>query len=66
KGCEKPVIDALLAALPEKIVYISCNPATLARDLFLLYGKYDIISLTPYDMFPNTRHIETVAYIARR
>jgi 23S rRNA (uracil1939-C5)-methyltransferase len=61
KGCEIAVIDALKLALPEKIVYISCNPATLARDISLLKERYTIVSVTPYDMFPNTKHIETVA-----
>jgi 23S rRNA (uracil1939-C5)-methyltransferase len=63
KGCERAVIDALNASEPEKIIYISCNPATLARDLALLKEKYDIISVYPYDMFPNTKHIETVVLL---
>ena len=60
KGCDKKVVDALLSAAPDKIVYISCNPATLARDVALLMQKYDITSVTPYDMFPQTKHVETL------
>ena len=60
KGCDKKVVDALLSAAPDKIVYISCNPATLARDV------YDITSVTPYDMFPQTEHVETLAVLEKR
>jgi 23S rRNA (uracil1939-C5)-methyltransferase len=63
KGCDGAVIDALNASEPQKIIYISCNPATLARDLSLLKEKYSIISVYPYDMFPNTKHIETVVLL---
>ncbi|MDR1939583.1 MAG: 23S rRNA (uracil(1939)-C(5))-methyltransferase RlmD [Clostridiales bacterium] len=63
KGCEKSVIDALTAARCQNIVYISCNPATLARDLSLLSKEYNTVSVEPYDMFPSTKHIETLAYL---
>ena len=66
KGCDKKVVDALLSAAPDKIVYISCNPATLARDVALLMQKYDITSVTPYDMFPQTKHVETLAVLEKR
>ncbi|MDR2090491.1 MAG: 23S rRNA (uracil(1939)-C(5))-methyltransferase RlmD [Clostridiales bacterium] len=66
KGCARAVVDALNTSEPEKIIYISCNPATLARDLSLLKEKYDIISVYPYDMFPNTKHIECVASLSRK
>ena len=66
KGCDKKVVDALLSAAPDKIVYISCNPATLSRDVALLMQKYDITSVTPYDMFPQTKHVETLAVLEKR
>ena len=66
KGCDKKVVDALLSAVPDEIVYISCNPATLARDVALLMQKYDITSVTPYDMFPQTKHVETLICLERK
>ena len=61
KGCDKKVIETLLEVEPQKIVYISCNPATLARDLKMLEVKYEIKEVTPVDMFPYTSHVECVA-----
>lgn len=58
KGCDKKVIETLLEVEPQKIVYISCNPATLARDLKMLEVKYEIKEVTPVDMFPYTSHVE--------
>lgn len=55
KGCEKTAIDTILEIMPKKIVYISCNPATLARDLKTFSEKYEIKEVTPVDMFPFTR-----------
>lgn len=60
KGCDKAALDSLLAALPTEIIYVSCNPATLARDVESLLRKYEPVSVTPYDMFPNTKHVETL------
>ena len=60
KGLDKTVVDAFLFAEPKKIVYLSCNPATLARDLGLLKEKYDIEFVQPYDMFPQTANVETL------
>lgn len=60
KGCDEAVLKAMLDARPTQIIYISCNPATLARDLRILSETYTIQSVTPYDMFPNTRHVETL------
>ncbi|MEX2304836.1 MAG: 23S rRNA (uracil(1939)-C(5))-methyltransferase RlmD, partial [Waddliaceae bacterium] len=61
KGCDPQVIDALETLKPKKIVYISCDPATLARDLKLLCEKgYAIAKIKPVDMFPQTMHVETV------
>ena len=66
KGCDKRVLDALLYALPDKIIYVSCNPATLARDVKLLLSQYDVESVTPYDMFPQTKHVESVVCLIRK
>ncbi len=60
-GCSRKFIDSLLRLGPERIVYISCNPETLARDLgFITKGGYKVNGITPVDMFPFTNHIETV------
>lgn len=66
KGCDKRALDALLYALPDKIIYVSCNPATLARDVKLLLSQYDVESVTPYDMFPQTKHVESVVCLIRK
>lgn len=68
KGCDKKVLDAIALTSPKEIIYISCNPSTLARDLnFLLKSdKYDIKSITPFDMFPQTKHVETLAILKRK
>ncbi len=65
KGCDRAVIDALLKALPERIVYVSCKPATLARDLKLLCqtGQYRLTKVQSADFFPQTSHIECVAHL---
>jgi 23S rRNA (uracil1939-C5)-methyltransferase len=60
-GMHVDVINTLLALAVPRLVYISCNPATQARDLALLSERYDIISVQPVDMFPHTHHIESVA-----
>ncbi len=83
-GIDRTVLKALLAQEIEKLVLISCNPATLARDLGLLTGtlvenekgelikaetpsgKYEITHLQPYDMFPQTKHVETLVCLARK
>lgn len=58
-GVDKAVIEAIKKARPNKIIYISCNPATLARDI-KEFTNYKISYIQPYDMFPETKHIETV------
>ena len=63
KGCENSIIQAIVKAKPNKIIYISCNPATLARDLSYLTGNYCVKLIQPYDMFPQTRHVETLAIL---
>ena len=60
KGLDKSVVDAFLKAEPKMIVYLSCNPATLARDLSYLIEKYEIDFIQPYDMFPQTANVETL------
>lgn len=65
-GCDKAVIDTLLALKPEKIVYVSCDPATLARDLRLLSeGGYEVKTIQPVDMFPQTGHVECCCLLER-
>lgn len=67
KGLAKEFIDAVLEIKPERMVYVSCNPNTLARDLKLLNeGGYTIEKVQPVDMFPQTYHIETVTLLQRR
>ena len=65
KGCEPDAIAALLAMKPPRIVYISCNPATLARDLKMLCedGAYRISRIQPADFFPQTSHVECAAFL---
>ena len=60
-GMHELVIAQLLQAAPRKIVYVSCNPATQARDLKLLGERYDIRRIQPVDMFPHTQHVENIA-----
>ncbi len=59
-GMSKEVVDTILRAAPKRIVYVSCNPATQARDLSLLSEKYKITEVKPVDMFPHTHHVENV------
>ena len=63
KGCDNTAIETLLKINPKKIVYISCNPATLARDLVKLQEKYKIKEVQPVDMFPFTSHVEVCALL---
>jgi 23S rRNA (uracil1939-C5)-methyltransferase len=63
-GCAPPLIASLLERKPRRIVYVSCDPSTLARDLRLLHdGGYQIHSTLPVDMFPQTYHVETVTLL---
>ena len=62
-GLDARATDLLLAAAPAEILYVSCNPATLARDLALLCRSYDLTAVTPLDMFPQTAEIEVLAHL---
>jgi 23S rRNA (uracil1939-C5)-methyltransferase len=65
-GMHKDVVHQILKLAPERIVYISCNPASLARDVAILSETYDLLEVHPVDMFPHTYHIEVVAKLVRR
>ncbi len=65
-GMHSDVIDVILAAEPLRIVYVSCNPATQARDLGLLDAKYSVVEVQPVDMFPHTAHVENIVLLNRR
>ncbi|MBU8849869.1 MAG: 23S rRNA (uracil(1939)-C(5))-methyltransferase RlmD [Desulfobacterales bacterium] len=65
-GMHKDVVRQVLSIGPEKIVYVSCNPATLARDLEMLCPTYEIKVIQPIDMFPHTYHIESVALLLKK
>ena len=64
-GLSKEGINDILKIGPEKIVYISCDPMTLARDLNILSDDYIVKEITPVDMFPNTYHVETVTLLEK-
>ena len=65
-GMHADVVDVILKAAPERIVYVSCNPATQARDLALLDTDYRVVKIQPVDMFPHTQHVENVVLLERR
>ena len=62
-GLDRKLISIIKKINPEKIVYISCNPVTLARDLSYLTDLYEVKDVTPVDMFPNTSHVECVCVL---
>ena len=67
KGCETELLHTMCEVAPERIVYVSCDPATLARDLeYLCKNGYRLEEATPVDMFPMTRHVETVCLLSNR
>lgn len=65
-GMHEDVVNTILFAAPERIVYVSCNPATQARDLQLLDKDYRVLRVQPVDMFPHTQHVENVVLLQRR
>jgi 23S rRNA (uracil1939-C5)-methyltransferase len=66
EGLSVRVSDLVMAAAPVELLYVSCNPATLARDLALLVRRYELRAVTPLDMFPQTAEIEVVAHLSVR
>jgi 23S rRNA (uracil1939-C5)-methyltransferase len=62
-GMHEDVINTILFAEPKRIVYVSCNPATQARDLNMLDAKYRVVKVQPVDMFPHTHHVENVVLL---
>ena len=62
----KKVVEQILQILPEKIVYVSCNSATQARDLALMKDDYKIVKTQAVDMFPQTHHVENVVLLEKR
>ena len=65
-GIHPDVANVILNAAPDRIVYVSCNPASQARDLELLCRDYDITAVRPVDMFPHTHHVENVVALSRK
>ncbi|AJY77968.1 RNA methyltransferase [Paenibacillus beijingensis] len=66
-GCDRPLLNALTQALPARLVYVSCNPATLAKDCQVLLGSgYRLEWVQPVDMFPHTSHVESVILMVRK
>jgi len=65
-GMHNEVIKQVLGLEPDRIVYVSCNPATMARDLGLLKEEFDVLEVQPVDMFPHTHHIEAVARLKKK
>ena len=65
KGCHQELLDTIIAVKPEKVIYVSCNPATLARDLKVLSEYYTVEKVQPIDMFPHTNHVETIVSLRR-
>jgi 23S rRNA (uracil1939-C5)-methyltransferase len=64
-GCAPEVVETLLGARPKRIIYVSCNPPALARDLKRLVTAYELTRVVPLDMFPQTAHCEVVAKLGR-
>ena len=66
KGCDNSLLESVMGANPNKIVYVSCNPATLARDLAILKENYTLQTVEIFDMFPWTKHVESVVCLKRQ
>jgi 23S rRNA (uracil1939-C5)-methyltransferase len=65
-GMHPDVVKTILRAAPQRIVYVSCNPATQARDLQVLDEDYHVVAVQPVDMFPHTPHVENVVLLEKR
>ena len=67
KGCDEKVLDTIVSMKPDRVVYVSCNPSTLARDLAYLHERgYKCVEIQPVDMFPHTMHVECCAKIVKK
>jgi 23S rRNA (uracil1939-C5)-methyltransferase len=64
-GMHEDVVKSIISAAPQKVVYISCNPATQARDISLMTGQYRVAAVQPVDMFPHTHHVENVVLLEK-
>ena len=65
KGLDHTALDVIRNANCERLIYVSCNPATLARDLDLLSDRYQIVAIQPVDMFPRSMHVETAVILSK-
>jgi 23S rRNA (uracil1939-C5)-methyltransferase len=65
-GMHEKVVKSILSASPDKIIYVSCNPATQARDIALLKEQYELTECQPVDMFPHTQHVENIALLCNK
>ena len=65
-GMHKDVLARVMALSPDNIIYISCNPATMGRDIGHMIQDYELIEIQPVDMFPHTYHIEAIAKLCLR
>ena len=65
-GMHEAVVKVILNAEPQRLVYVSCNPATQARDIALLDEKYRVVEIQPVDMFPHTHHVENVTLLEKK
>ena len=65
-GVDEKVLEVIKRAAPERMVYVSCNPATQARDLAILSDMYEILAVQPVDMFPHTHHVENVVKLRKK
>lgn len=65
-GMHKDVVEEICKILPEKVIYVSCNPATQARDIQLMTEYYNVTRVQPVDMFPHTHHVENIALLERK
>ena len=59
------MLEAILKSQPDRIIYISCNPATLAKNIAVLKWKYQILTIQAFDLFPQTPHVESVVLMSR-